>query len=305
MNKKNTLYSISPSDFENLIFDILISRGMNNVSWRTPGADGGRDIEGITSHRDFSGEQTVSKWFIECKRYKGSVDWPTIHPKLAYADSLRSEYLLLCTSSKFTPMAITQVEQWNLSHRSPQIRLWPGHEILMQLRQHPDLELKYGLNSGPVISGPSILSVALALSKSVSSHYSRLVFEGDNPDRMLQAAQALAELLQGRMQQMESAGKIFPRREDFLISEVDGVVFSALVNGLDGLSIIAIISYLAALSKNQITVSPISSGECEIKGGVDFSKLIERYRNTLISIALWGDMDYYDDGCVIKLRQRN
>ena len=78
------LGSITPTEFENLLYDLVIQRGMVNVAWRTPGADGGRDIEAQSVQRDFSGTQTVQKWFIECKRYTGSVDWPTIYGKLAY-----------------------------------------------------------------------------------------------------------------------------------------------------------------------------------------------------------------------------
>jgi hypothetical protein len=45
MKKKvKTFLTLTPTEFENLVFDLLISRGMVNVAWRTPGADGGRDI---------------------------------------------------------------------------------------------------------------------------------------------------------------------------------------------------------------------------------------------------------------------
>lgn len=38
--------TLSPTAFEHLIFDLMILTGLRNVVWRSPGADGGRDIEG-------------------------------------------------------------------------------------------------------------------------------------------------------------------------------------------------------------------------------------------------------------------
>src|SRR5258706_16433701 len=93
------LTELTPLEFENLIFDLMTSRGMSNVVWRTPGADGGRDIEGQTTELDLSGTAVSRKWYVECKRYATSVDWPTIYPKLSYADSHHADFLLLCTTS--------------------------------------------------------------------------------------------------------------------------------------------------------------------------------------------------------------
>jgi len=53
---------LAPSEFENFSFDILNAAGVRNLTWRTPGADGGRDIEGSIFVTDFSGssvEQTM------------------------------------------------------------------------------------------------------------------------------------------------------------------------------------------------------------------------------------------------------
>ncbi|MDM0113521.1 restriction endonuclease [Variovorax sp. J22R133] len=303
--KTKTLHSLRPDEFENLVFDLMVSRGMHNVCWRTPGADGGRDIEGQSVHRDFSGSQTIDKWFVECKRYKSSVDWPTIHPKLAYADSMQADYLLLCTSSKFTPAATTQADTWNAAKRKPYIRLWPHQELLLQLRPYPDLLVKYGLEGAVETPGPSILAIALALSKAVSSHYSRLIFQDSSPDRMIQAAQSLADLLKGRIQDLERQGRIAPIRGNRKAQEIEGVVFSGNFFELDELALSALLAYLAALlPKSKITATDLGDGLCKIESDGDISQVVERYRSTFQSVALWGDIEYSEKTNTILLRQR-
>jgi restriction endonuclease Mrr len=69
---------LEPRRFENLVFDLVQIIGLENVVWRTPGADGGRDIEGDMEVRDMSGGLVLQKWFVECKRYRASIDWPTV-----------------------------------------------------------------------------------------------------------------------------------------------------------------------------------------------------------------------------------
>ena len=129
----------NPTEFEHLVFDMLSLRGLSNVDWRTPGADGGRDIEGLWTQFDLSGYEQRTKWFVECKRYAAAVDWPTIYEKVAYADSHQADVLLMCTSSSFSPAALTRVAEWNDRRRRPTIRLWPQHELHLRLQQHPDL----------------------------------------------------------------------------------------------------------------------------------------------------------------------
>jgi hypothetical protein len=41
-----SLHDLSPRQFENVVYDLVSAAGLRNAVWRTPGADGGRDIEG-------------------------------------------------------------------------------------------------------------------------------------------------------------------------------------------------------------------------------------------------------------------
>src|SRR5690606_17680759 len=160
------------------------SLGLQNVIWRTPGSDGGRDIEANEIGTDFSGFHVSKRWFIECKKYKGSVDWPTIYAKVAYAESHSADYLLMCTPSKYTPPAITELANSFAVQRTLHIRVCGGNEIERQLIVLPDLVSRYGLAALPTAPGKSLLSLALGLSKNVSSYHSSLVFNGSPTDPM-------------------------------------------------------------------------------------------------------------------------
>src|SRR5689334_4421657 len=94
---------LSPGQFENLTFDCMKAAGLKNVVWRTPGADGGRDIEGYAFDRDLSGQDVVQKWYVECKLYSSSLDWPTIWNKISYADAQGADFLLVVTNSNPSP----------------------------------------------------------------------------------------------------------------------------------------------------------------------------------------------------------
>lgn len=301
-NKKLT--QLTPTEFENLLYDICVVRGMINVAWRTPGADGGRDIEAFTVENDVSGFQSTHKWFIECKRYTGSVDWPTIYGKLAYADSLQTDRLLICTSSQFTPAAITQVDNWNQSRRKTQIRLWPSHEIESQLRRHPDLLTKYGLSTTPLTPGKSIVSLALALSKTVSSSYSEIIFRDEKASPMLQASQAIADLLLKRMEDLSQHGKIRKLFTPTPSSSLDEVEFAGDFSKIDEVGIRALCAYLQALTKSKIKVDCSGGATCTVSSPISLVEISNRYRDALESIAIWSDTEYKLIGSAIEVRQR-
>ncbi len=142
------LLNLSPTNFENLTFDIVTALGLRNSVWRTPGSDLGRDIEGDYFISDLSGQYQKQKWYIECKRYTSSVDWPTIWNKIAYAETHIADILLFVTSSSLSPQAVDQVRLWNKSNKKPAIRFWGGVELCAKLNLYPQIARKYGLKPG-------------------------------------------------------------------------------------------------------------------------------------------------------------
>ena len=107
------LKRLHPEQFENLTYDILLLSGVQNLRWRTPGADGGRDLEGEVISVDFSGETVRQRWYIECKRYAKSVDWPTLYEKLTVAINHQADYLLLVTTANVSVPCRDEIQRHN------------------------------------------------------------------------------------------------------------------------------------------------------------------------------------------------
>src|SRR5437899_9603870 len=139
------LKELPPQDFENFTYDLLFLSGMRNLVWRTPGADGGRDLEGEFTIQDFAGDQTVQRWYIECKRYAQAIDWPTVHEKLSIADNHRADFLLFVTTANFSPHCRDEVDRHNRRGGTVQIRIWPYFRLDQLLSIHGQLAIKYGL----------------------------------------------------------------------------------------------------------------------------------------------------------------
>src|SRR5688500_18811623 len=118
------LKALDPTIFEHLVYDLLVLSGLRNATWRTPGADGGRDIEGTAIHADLSASVTHQKWYVECKRYEASVDWPTIYGEIAYADNHGADFLLICTTSSLSPRCKEEIQRRDALRQRLQVRYW-------------------------------------------------------------------------------------------------------------------------------------------------------------------------------------
>lgn len=298
------LSDIDETDFENLVFDLMTAKGMLNVTWRTPGADGGRDIEGTVVHSDFSLTQTAQKWYVECKRYAGSVNWPTIYAKIAFAHSNGADVLLMCTSSKYTPTAINEVEKWNNAKVGPTIRLWPGHQIDLLLNKHQDIAWKYGLENAPLPITGSTLDLTMSLSKCVTSHCSQLEFSDEIISPMLRAAQAISSLLQTKMESAARVGRFEhityqPHQFDTGIAEV-----KSDLKVIDGPSFNAVITYLTALGVKILGFFDEKDYSCKILCEEPVEDVGLRYKAIFDAMSLWGNFEYKFTGSQILIRQR-
>ena len=181
--------------------------GLENLVWRTPGPDGGRDIEGDLPTRDLSGSLTHQHWFIECKRYSYAVDWPTVWNKLSFASNNDADFLLFVMTTTLSPTCETEISKWNLRKIRPAIRAWRSYELEGILSRFPSVRLKYGLLEAQNDKGASFVSLAVDAMKFTQSAYAAAEL-GQKDRGSLEAAAALAELLSARMQDFESVGKI-------------------------------------------------------------------------------------------------
>jgi len=184
---------LEPREFEHLVYDLLVRKGLLNPSWRTPGADRGRDIEGDHPRSDLSGQMNLERWYIECKRYSNAIDWPTVRDKLAYAENHQADYLLLCTTSTLSPQCKDEVATRARRRQRPSIRAWEGPD-LERLLAHDDLLIrKYSLASA-ARAGPSRTEELLWLvSKAVQTSHGGRVLAGES-DLPLEFAAAVSEL---------------------------------------------------------------------------------------------------------------
>lgn len=301
----NPLDNLSPTQFENLIYDLMVLRGMLNVQWRTPGADGGRDIEGETSVIDFSGHQRTEKWYIECKRYKAAIGWPTIYNKISHADAASADVLLMCTQSTFSPTAITRTQEWNKKQSSVKIRLWPKHELQLRLGEHPDLQVKHGLSKSKDQSGSSITHLSLTVFKALASYCASQEIKGEPADRMLEAALAISSLVHKKMEDIELSGQV---RSSALKSEKNDFVEIIAKPGcsLDGHGVKAYVYLLAALTSSRVKVQSQDEFTCavQLESGREIKEIIARYNSAFSSICVWSNFDANISTKEVMLKQR-
>ncbi|BAQ80695.1 MULTISPECIES: restriction endonuclease [unclassified Pseudomonas] len=240
------LLSLSPEQFESMAFDIVTMLGLRNTVWRTPGSDVGRDIEGDYFISDLSGQYQRQKWYVECKRYTGSVDWPTVWNKISYAEAQSADMLLFVTSSSLTPQAVDQVRIWNESRKKPTIRFWGAVEVAAKLNLYPELARKYGLKSEVAskldIFYPSIL-LLIKTSNALSPD------TGPIPEIKLWLAHSVSELVSTRMSDVKVLDEFYFRTHN-TEDQFEWIDYSGLcVKYYDRFSIRALFAYLLFIFK--------------------------------------------------------
>jgi hypothetical protein len=165
-----------PTEFENLTYDLLFLSGIRNLRWRTPGSDGGRDLEGEFTVVDFAGDHVSQKWYIECKRYAKSLDWPTVHEKLAVAMNHQADFLLFITTANFSTQCRDEVDRHNNRGGSVQIRIWPFFKIDQLLSVHGQLAVKYGLKTAPQALTVDFRTIIVEITKLAQSTFAASMF---------------------------------------------------------------------------------------------------------------------------------
>jgi hypothetical protein len=203
-----SITDLSPTGFENLSFDIVRDMRFHSVQWRTPGADGGRDIEALREISDPTFGIYSEKWFIECKQYSASVNWPTVYEKIAHADALDADYLFLLVSSSASPQCLDRMKSWNDGHRRLKVRIWGQHEIMAHLELRRHILIKYGLCDHPEMKS-NFSAIALELTKIISTVHATYSNKRD-ASRSLDYANAMSLCWSERARQVERLGHFYP-----------------------------------------------------------------------------------------------
>lgn len=134
--------SITPREFENLCYDLLIKYNYHNLIWRQGGADNGRDIEATFSFNTML-KNRETKWFIECKHYTtGGVPPDDLTSKIAWADAEKPDYLVFIISSYLTNNARTWLDKI-IPHKPYDITIIEGIELKNRLLTYPELIERY------------------------------------------------------------------------------------------------------------------------------------------------------------------
>jgi hypothetical protein len=200
------LTDLKPTEFENLTFDLLQRLGVDNLVWRTPGADGGRDLQCTVREADIAGGITNQQWYVECKRYSASISWPIVWQKLAYAQAHDADYFLLVTNSNPSPRCETEIAQWNRGKSRPKVRFWRGYELHQILLGYPEIAGKYGLRPQDTLVGLELIQPTFLLMKIVQSTYVGSTF-GADIEAGIEASAALAELMSQRTADLRQYGR--------------------------------------------------------------------------------------------------
>lgn len=282
------LTKLSATQFENLIFDLVQAIGLKNCVWRTPGRDTGRDIQGDWFVEDLSGVTRRESWYVECKRYRGSVGWPIVWEKIAYAQSNSADTLLFVTTSSLSPQAIDEVNKWNASRKSPQVRFWGGHDLIPRLEMQPALQLKYGLSANPSAAAAIALLPLTRILVSYANASEAAIAFGTNASPANVVIHALAELISVKLQDFEHSGRLlsveFRAEEDAYEWMANGDLLES--RKFDRYTVRAIFAMVWFAAKAPINL--------RVQGSRVVIAVVRHLPDTLIrdleAVALWGSL---------------
>lgn len=280
------LQDLSPRDFENLTYDLLRLSGFENLIWRTPGSDEGRDIEATIFAVDAVGTKIAQRWYVECKRYQSSIPWPIVWEKISYADVKSADFLLIATTNNPSPQCESQIAQWNLDHRTPRIRVWRGYELENLIRIHGVLEIKYGLRAPQSQFNHDFGPIADIMMKTVQVAYVENSL-GKIDSFALEASASISELLSYRMQQALRAGQFTNDRKhvnDGLYHWVDN---SGDLSHFDFISLRVVLSYWRFVTRCSVITLRVENSIIKISSPSDAAPIRAAAWRSLSAMEPW------------------
>lgn len=148
----NLTDNLTPTQFEELCFDLLGELGFTDISWRkgtdleSSPADQGRDIEASHIRKDVDGRPIAEKWFVECKHYKKGVPPTALQGALAWAEAEGPDTLMIAVSGFLSNPTKEYLEKYKAA-RNPRfrIRIWESKDLEQMLFGRPKLLNKFGL----------------------------------------------------------------------------------------------------------------------------------------------------------------
>ncbi|MCG7928941.1 MAG: restriction endonuclease [Candidatus Thiodiazotropha lotti] len=133
---------ISPVDFENLIFHLLDEMGFSNLVWRKGGegnsaTDGGRDLE-ATFWTVLPAASKEEKYWFEVKHRKKQLEKSQIQSTIlnAAGNNLKDNVVIITNKTISNP-TLDWINDFQSTHKTPQISVWQGHDLEILLRKNP------------------------------------------------------------------------------------------------------------------------------------------------------------------------
>lgn len=133
---------LTPDQFEELCFELIIKHGFTSITWRQGGADNGRDIEADFSISNGMLGTFSEKFFFECKKYEKGVPPAELYSKIAWADAEKPQHIVFLISSYLTNNAREWIEKIKRD-RFYKIHVIEGKTLSRILVQHDDIISKY------------------------------------------------------------------------------------------------------------------------------------------------------------------
>jgi hypothetical protein len=134
--------NLTPTDFEELCFDLLGRVGYLDLTWRQGGADQGRDIEATFDAVNPLLETIRERWYVQCKHYEGGVPPQPINDAVAWADAGRPQHLLYIVSSHVTNATRTWLEEIR-RQKAYSVHVLEGKRLAELIVRYPDLVARY------------------------------------------------------------------------------------------------------------------------------------------------------------------
>ncbi len=113
---KKLILTLSPTDFEQLCYDIVKLNNFKNVKFRGRGADGGRDLEAEYSFI-IAKEDIREKFWFQCKRQQDGVSYKQISTEVQKAEDHGITKFFILSNTDTTPDCKSDIEKWNEKHR--------------------------------------------------------------------------------------------------------------------------------------------------------------------------------------------
>ena len=144
--------NLDPTDFEELVCDLMSELGFVNVDWRkgTPKrsspSDRGRDIVAQRMIEDVDGHRRFETWFVDAKHYAKGVPPEALQGLFAWAETERPDVALVVASGFLSNAAKDWIASYR-QNRAPAFRIkhWERPDLAKMIDAHRDLLWKHDI----------------------------------------------------------------------------------------------------------------------------------------------------------------